>query len=115
MTTNAYIFSWNSHGIESIVPITQYEGWDGENLFRLIKGQSAIRNPLDTIVRNLILRAQFNPQRHYEIYAVDCDSNLDEKFWREQWKSAPQLTADLIRARGQKLYCNRNTTKALIT
>ena len=115
MTTNAYIFSWDRYGIESIVPITQYEGWDNENLFRLIQGQSAIRNPLHTIVRNLILRAQMNYQRHYEIYAVDCSADMDEKFWKEMWRDNPQSCAELIRARGQKIFCNRQTSKAVIT
>jgi hypothetical protein len=27
-TKNAFIFSWDMHGIESIIPITQYENWD---------------------------------------------------------------------------------------
>lgn len=106
-TKNAFIFSWDQEGIESIVPITQYENWDKENTMRLLRGESAIRNPLDSVVQRLILRARFNTQRHYEIYAIDCDSDLDEEFWRTQWETEPQFTADLIRARGHKLYSDR--------
>ncbi len=115
MTKNAFIFSWDIHGIESIVPISQYEHWDKENLIRLLKEKSRTRNPLDTIVRNLILRAQFNTQRHYEIYAVDCDPSLDEEFWRKQWEENPQFTADLIREKGHKIYSDRQTRKPVIT
>jgi hypothetical protein len=107
MTTNAFIFSWDQLGIEAIVPITAYEHWDGENLLRLIAGKDKVRNPLYSIVQGLILRARFNPQRHYEIYAIDCDESLDEIFWREQWNENPQETADLIRKRGQKIYSER--------
>ncbi len=114
MTSNAFIFSWDMHGIESIIPITQYENWDKENLIRMLKEEQTQRNPLDAIVRNLILRAQFNSQRHYEIYAVDCESNLDENFWRQQWEQNPQFTADLIRERGHKIYSNRQTRQATI-
>lgn len=115
MTTNAYIFSWDMYGVEAIVPITQYEHHDKENLMRMLREQPKERNPLDSIVRSLILRATYNPQRHYEIYAVDCDPSLDEKFWRNQWEENPQFTADLIRERGHKLYSDRQTKQPIIT
>lgn len=107
MTTNAFIFMWDCYGIESIVPITQYENWDKTNTIRLLKGDRSVRNPLDDIVRNLVFRARYNSQRHYEIYAVDCDASLDEEFWKEQWDSNPQHTADLIREKGQQIYSDR--------
>jgi hypothetical protein len=109
MTTNAFIFSWDMYGIESIVPISQYEHWDKENLIRVLKEHKRTRNPLNTILRNLVLRAQFNPNRRYEIYAVDCDSEFDEEFWYNQWKEYPQLTADLVREHGHKIYSDRET------
>lgn len=114
MTTNAYIFSWDCEGIEAIIPITKYEKWDQENLMRLLKNQNKQRNPLDTIIHQLIMRARFNSQRHYEIYAVDCDESMDEEFWREQWKEHPQGTADLIRERGHKIYSDRRQTNPVI-
>ncbi len=110
LTTNAFIFSWDENGIESIVPITQYEQWDIQNLIKILKDQPTERNPLNSIIQRLILRAKFNTQRHYEIYAIDCDTDLDEQFWVQQWNSEPQATADLIRDRGLKLYSNKRDT-----
>lgn len=107
MTTNAFIFSWDQYGIESIVPITEYEHHDKQNLMLMLKGEKTKRNPLNTIVHSLILRAKFNQQRHYEIYAVDCHPDLDEEFWIKQWKNYPQETAELIRDRGHKIYSDR--------
>jgi hypothetical protein len=115
MTTNAFIFSWDHLGIEAIVPITQYEHHDKQNLIRILSEKPTERNPLDSIVRNMLLRARVNPQRYYEIYAVDCVKEMDEVFWREQWKDYPQETADLIRERGHKLYSDRATKKPVIT
>ena len=116
MTTNAFIFSWDNQGIESIVPISQYEHWDKQNLIRMLSEKRTERNPLDSIMHNLLLRARYNPQRHYEIYAVDCDSSLDEAFWREQWDKYPQETAELIRERGHKIYSDReNRSRIKIT
>jgi hypothetical protein len=106
-TKNAFIFSWDHLGIESIIPITQYEFHEQENTMRLLRDQKRINNPLNGIIRSLLLRAQFNPQRHYEIYAIDCTKEMDEAFWREQWEEFPQATAELIRERGHKLFSDR--------
>jgi len=114
MTVNAFIFSWDQHGIESIVPITQYENWDKENFFRVLKDEKIIANPINNIIQKLVLRARVNSQRHYEIYAIDCDLDLDEEFWREQWDKEPQTTADVIRERGHKIYSNRASSEEKI-
>lgn len=116
MTTNAFIFCWDCYGIEGIIPITQYEKWDQENTLSLLKGEKRTPNPLDRIIRNMVLRARYNTQRHYEIYAIDCDNSLDKDFWKEQWETNPQFTADLIRDRGHKIYSDRDDlNKRVIT
>ncbi len=107
MTINAYIFAWDNTGIDSIVPITQYEQHDRDNTMRILNDEPTVRNPLNSIIQNLILRAKANPQRHYEIYSVDCSVELDEAWWREQWESDPQGCADLVRERGIKMYSDR--------
>jgi len=114
MTTNAFIFSWDCNGVESIVPIQQYEHWDKENTMRLLREEEVKRNPLNNIIQYLVMRASLNPQRHYEIYAVDCDEELDEKFWKKRWQSDPQGTANLIREHGHKIYSDRKTKRSVI-
>lgn len=114
MTTNAFIFSWDMTGIESIIPITQYEMIDKRNLINILAERPKERNPLDSIIFNLITRARANSQRHYEIYAVDCDPSLDEEFWRKQWEENPQFTADLIREKGHKIYSDRVNKKTQV-
>ena len=111
MTTNAFIFSWDQLGIESIIPITQYEKWDQVQLMQMLKDGTKEHNPIHRIVNMLTLRARYNTHRHYEIYAIDCDEEMTEESWREQWDDYPQETAELIRARGQKIYCDRAQTK----
>jgi hypothetical protein len=107
VTTNAFLFSWDCDGIEGIVPITQYEYIDRENTIRILKEQDVVRSPLSSIIQSMIMRATFNPQRHYEIYAIDCGEEMDEDFWKQQWKDYPQETADLIREKGHKIYSDR--------
>jgi hypothetical protein len=115
-TKNAFIFSWDQLGIEAIIPISQYEHIEQQNLIRILSEKPTLQNPLDNIVRSLLLRARYNSQRHYEIYAIDCTEEMDEKFWHEQWQEYPQTTAELIRERGHKLYSDRvETHKVKIT
>jgi len=109
-TKNAFIFSWDNTGIDSIVPISQYEHIEQQNLIRILSEKPTERNPLDSIVQSLLLRARYNTHRHYEIYAVDCTEEMDETFWRKQWEEHPQFTAELIRERGHKLFSNRAET-----
>jgi len=107
MTTNAFIFSWDQLGIESIVPITQYEDWDKVQLMEVLKGNGLKKNPLNQLVHVLTLRARFNSQRHYEIYAIDCDLELDQTFWQERWEADPQWCADLVRKKGHMIHSDR--------
>ncbi len=114
MTTNAFIFSWDCQGIEAIIPITQYEEMDKRNLLNILAERKKEHNPIGNIIFNLTMRARYNTQRHYEIYAIDCDKSLDEKFWREKWESDPQFCADLIREKGLKIYSDRETKARVI-
>lgn len=114
MTTNAYIFAWDQTGIDSIVPITQYEEWDKKNTWNVLTDQPVERNPINSIIQFLLLRARYNSQRHYEIYSIDCAFEINEAEWREIWEADPQGTADLIRERGQKIYSDREDHKSQV-
>lgn len=115
MTTNAFIFMWDYNGIETIVPITQYEEQEKLNTWAILKGEPVGSNPLNDIVKYMIMRAQFNPDRRYEIYAIDCAEDwMDEEFWAEEWEKHPQTTADLIRDRGEKIFSHRASKKIKI-
>jgi hypothetical protein len=105
MTTNAFLMSWDCTGVEAIVPITQYEDWDTQCAFDVLQGLSPNKNnPLNSILNAILMRARFNSQRFYEVYAIDCDESVTEDTWRYMWDTNPQGTADLVRSRGIKLY-----------
>ena len=65
MTTNAFLVYWCEEGLESVIPITEYEQWDRDNVFRALSDQPIERNPINGLIQNMILRARFNSQRHY--------------------------------------------------
>lgn len=91
-------------GIESIISLKDYEEHDYENAIRALKGEATVKNPINSIVFMLMMRARANSHRHYEIYSVKCDASLDKEFWEKQWKEYPQETADLVRSRGYKIF-----------
>lgn len=107
MTTNAYLVYWCEEGLESVVPITEYEHWDRDNTFRVLNNQETVRNPVNSLIQNMILRARFNEQRHYELYAIDCDHSIQKTDIEQMFETDPQTAADLFRSRGHRLYGNR--------
>lgn len=111
MTTNAYLFMWNQYGIEAIVPITQYEDQDKLDTWKILKGEPTGKNPLDNIIQSMQLRARFNPERSYEIYAMDCEEGITEDDLFALWDSAPQYAADLTREKGVRIHADRTRAR----
>jgi hypothetical protein len=107
MTTNAYLVYWCEEGLESVVPITQYEQCDSDNTFRLLNNQEPARNPINQLIQNMMLRARVNGQRHYELYAIDCDNSIQKTDIEQMFEDDPQAAADLFRSRGHRLYSDR--------
>jgi hypothetical protein len=107
MTTNAYLVYWCEEGLESVIPITEYEHYDRDNTFRVLNNQEPMRNPLNQLIQNMLLRARVNSQRHYELYAVDCDASVSEADIEQMFEDDPQSAADLFRSRGHRLYSDR--------
>ena len=107
MTTNAYLVYWCSEGLESVVPIGEYESIDVENTFRILNDQEPISNPLNTIIQSMLLRARYNSHRRYELYAVTADDNIRQKDIENIFETNPQGAADIIRKIGHKLWSDR--------
>ena len=55
MTTNAFLVYWCEEGLESVIPITEYEQWDRDNVFRALSDQPIERNPINGLIQNMIL------------------------------------------------------------
>mgnify|MGYP003351755240 CR=1 FL=1 len=50
MTTNAFLLSWDMTGLEAVVPISQYEEHEHQNLVEVLAGKKKTKNPLHQIV-----------------------------------------------------------------
>ena len=100
-----YVLMWDMNGLESIV---NYPKYSSAKVWQALKGG----DPHSIKHFNLMhwqLRAQFNPQRHYEIYSINVDESIDQNYFVNAFKESPQAIVDLIRKRGTKIYSDRAT------
>jgi len=99
---------WDCHGLEAI----------GEVVDPAMKTWAILANkPLPREDFNLMhwqMRAQYNPQRHYEIYAIGVDGSITQEDIQDMFDTDPQYAADLIRARGERIYGHRRTQREAI-
>jgi len=101
--THHFVVMWCNEGLEYVGDITadnQRVMW--EKLQGRDSPRHALANPF-----HLRLRAQFNPQRHYEIYFIGAEDGISEDDIRNMFLASPQTAADTIRARGECFYSNR--------
>jgi len=107
-----YVIIWCNEGLEGIIPVTDIEQKEMWDALQGIPAPGKVRNHIFMAM----LRAKFNSQRAYEIYAVTANDDITEESLRDMFTESPQYAADLIRKRGAKLYSDRvNTAKIVIT
>ena len=113
-TQNAYLVYWSSAGLESVTPIGQYEQIDIDNTFRILKDEDPMRNPVNTLVQTMILRARYNSHRHYELYAITAVDGISGPDIEGMFEVDPNAAAKTIRGIGIKLYSDRADKKRVV-
>lgn len=106
-SSHVFLAMWDILGLEFLMDITMAEQ---ENIVNILRGDPGRHtNP----IQFMILRAQANPQRHYEIYTFT--SEMSEQEIRYLFQDHPQNMVDAIRDVGEQVYSNRDTIKRVIT
>jgi len=108
--SHMFAVMWDCDGLEAIVDVTERQQ---QRAWAMLKG---IRNP-PIEVPNLMhwkLRAQANPQRHYEIYVLESGEDVTVEDVREAFEAAPQEMADTVRRIGHRFYSDRAPVKVRI-
>ena len=98
-----FLVMWDCNGLEYVADITadnQRVTW--EKLQGRETPRHAYANPY-----HLKLRAQFNSQRHYEIYTFNAVDGISEQDIRDMFENSPQTAADTIRRVGHCLHSDR--------
>jgi len=104
---NRFVVMWDCNGLEAVEQLPD----DAETTFALLKG---VEPPKPPNIMHWRLRAQFNTQRHYEIYVFDTVKGITKDDIVEMFKASPQTAADTIRRIGTQFYSDRRTQKAAI-
>ena len=98
-----FVIMWDCNGLEYIGDITAD---DQRMIVESLRGKESPRRALANPY-HLRLRAQFNPQRHYEIYFVTATDGITEADIRDMFENSPQTAADTIRRVGHCLHSDR--------
>jgi hypothetical protein len=96
-------------GLESVINADEL---GSEDTFNRLKGVKS--NRLGQTLHMLTLRARLNTHRHYEIYSINVDSEIDEDDIRLMFEDNPQGSADMIRERGIGIYSDRISKKVQV-
>ena len=94
---------WDSDGLEAAVNVDDIER---QRTWAALKGQAPDRIPGPNL-RMWQLRAQANPQRHYEIYLISVEPDVTVTDICEAFRSNPQEMADTVRRVGHRFYSDR--------
>jgi hypothetical protein len=107
--SKVYICMWDERGFETIKDCTK---WERETFLNTIAGKELTPAPVN--LQAMMMRARFNPQRHYEIWTFNTEESLDEDTLWSYADSNPQALVDMIRERGKRLYGEPATTEPRI-
>ena len=107
MKNNRFVVMWDCNGLEAVKLLPS----DADTTFALLKG---VEPPKLPNIMHWRLRAQFNSQRHYEIYVFETVKGITAEDIRDMFEASPQTAADTIRRIGTVFYSDRQTQKAMI-
>ena len=108
--TRYYIVSWDCEGVEFFQEITEHhpDNWAKNHLFDSIKQAKKVKKPFSFPLQHLILRAQMNTHRNYEIYVFTSTMTVGPKEIKAWFTRDPQDFADWVREHhSYQVYNNR--------
>ena len=97
--SRVFIAMWCCDGFEVIADLTR---WEKQTLLDNIAGKKPAQPPVNLFA--LTMRAQYNPQRNYEIWTFNTTEDLDEDALWSYADTNPQALADMIRDKGKCHY-----------
>ena len=103
---------WDSNGLEAAVNVTDM---DRQRTWAVLQGRQKDQVPAPPNLLMWKLRAQANPQRHYEIYLISVEPDVTVNDICEAFRSAPQEMADTVRRIGHRFYSDRSIHKSKIS
>lgn len=113
-----FLLFWDCYGLESCIDITEDvergNDFEKESLFERIKNPDNVPKnepvaKLNKTFHMLQLRAQFNPQRNYELYMINTTAGVNKEDIDQWFEADPQAAVNRCREIGTKLFSYRAT------
>jgi hypothetical protein len=105
---NQFVVMWDCYGLEAVVPVPN----PADTTFALLQNKEP---PAMPNIFHMRLRAQYNPQRNYEIYVVNATHGISQEDIVSMFDADPQNAAETIRRLGNCFYNGRSTQKQVIS
>jgi hypothetical protein len=102
---------WDCNGLEAVVNVTDI---DRQRTWAMLQGRKKNQVPAPPNLLMWQMRAQANPQRHYEIYLISAENDMTVDDICEAFHKAPQEMADTVRRIGHRYYSDRAPVKVSI-
>lgn len=96
-----YLIMWDCYGLEAVLDITKQVKQYTLSLLNNGKDLPSVPG-----FNSMLLRAQINSERMYEIYAIELDDQFDIDQIRELFETSPQEIVNLIREKGSQIFSN---------
>ncbi len=113
----AYLVMWDQYGLEAIFDLRDWEkkteNWEKATIFSKLKDEPHPESPKIPL-KHMLLRAQVNRERAYEVYTFTAQKGISEKDIRELFKDNPQFIADWIRKNGSKVFSSYRGDKDVV-
>lgn len=102
---------WDCNGLEAAVNVSDISK---QRVWASLQGRNLNEVKAEPNLMHWKLRAQFNPQRHYEIYLIEVDEGITVDDIRSAFEASPQTMADTVRRIGHRFYSDRATEEVRI-
>ena len=105
-----FLAMWDNMGLECIYDIDQelaeQQEWEKTKVWNTLQGVQTPLRKSNIPLKQMILRAKVNSQRHYEIYQFAAQG-LDIEDIKSAFEDDPQFMVNHIRKNGKKIFSER--------
>lgn len=109
--SHKFLLFWDIFGLESAINLDQIVQHRTE---AVLKDEQPTEPDLVALINMLELRARFNPDRQYELYAIGLPAHYTQDEVHDLFEQDAQAMADLVRSRGVKLLGKRHRPAVVI-
>lgn len=95
-----WLLAWDDIGLEAVVNVSRLEQ---EYVYNALTNEPATDKRI-SLINHVTLRARFNSHRHYEVWMLNADDEIDREQFEWGFEVNPDTFKSLVRSKGVKVY-----------